>query len=387
MQKYGVPYQGSKNKIAEWVVSQLPSGRVLVDLFAGGCAVTHCAILAGRWDSYIANDICDAPQLFIDAVNGKYKDERRWISREDFFRLKDTDPYVRYCWSFGNGADSYLYGELGIEQVKKAMHEICFAETPQARRLALRGLYNAFKWVDEEASRMCVVVTELCEKNDVECIRRPDGTPDAAALYRTLHTKMTSEVRQYLRDALTQSGLTQADVDRHLGNQMSGHYFGASQWALPTAEHYAKMQQILPALTKEWANLNESLESLQRLERLQSLQRLETSRADYRAVQIPAGAVVYCDPPYKGTAGYNGTEFDHAAFYEWLLSRDFPVYVSEYYMPDDFAVVAEHPKACTMSATSIKQTTERLYVQRRFADMIFKPDRGPLQLTLFDIAI
>lgn len=36
--RYGVGYQGSKNKIAEWVVENLPSGEILVDLFAGGCA-------------------------------------------------------------------------------------------------------------------------------------------------------------------------------------------------------------------------------------------------------------------------------------------------------------------------------------------------------------
>lgn len=44
--RYGVPYQGSKNKIAELVVEHLPSGHTLVDLFAGGCAVTHAALLS-----------------------------------------------------------------------------------------------------------------------------------------------------------------------------------------------------------------------------------------------------------------------------------------------------------------------------------------------------
>lgn len=50
-----------------------------------------------------------------------YKDEKRWISREDFVKLKDTDPYVRYCWSFGNNGRSYLYGRF-IEPWKKALH-------------------------------------------------------------------------------------------------------------------------------------------------------------------------------------------------------------------------------------------------------------------------
>lgn len=38
---YGLPYMGSKNKIAEWVVAHIPQADTLVDLFAGGCAVTE----------------------------------------------------------------------------------------------------------------------------------------------------------------------------------------------------------------------------------------------------------------------------------------------------------------------------------------------------------
>lgn len=95
MRHYGVPYKGSKNLMTEWVVNILPDGRRLCDLFAGGCAVTHAALLSGKYERVLANDISDAPQLFLDAVNGKFKNERRWISREDFFRLKDSDLYVR----------------------------------------------------------------------------------------------------------------------------------------------------------------------------------------------------------------------------------------------------------------------------------------------------
>ena len=85
--RYGVPYRGSKNKIAQWVTSNLPAGETLIDLFAGGCAVTHAVLLSGKWNHIVANDIGDAPQLFMDAVHGKYANEKRWISREDFHRL------------------------------------------------------------------------------------------------------------------------------------------------------------------------------------------------------------------------------------------------------------------------------------------------------------
>lgn len=135
--RYGLPYQGSKNKIAPWVLEHLPQADTLVDLFAGGCAVTHCAMLSGMFERIIANDITDSVTLFQDALDGKYKNESRWISREDFMRLKDTDPYVRIVWSFGNNQEDYLYSR-DIESYKKAVHEMIFAETPNERRLKFK---------------------------------------------------------------------------------------------------------------------------------------------------------------------------------------------------------------------------------------------------------
>ena len=119
--RYGLPYQGSKNAIAEKLVSVLPCADNFYDLFAGGCAITHRAMIDGRWKNYYANDIDNIPTLFFDAVNGKYKDEKRWISREDFARLKDADLYVSLCWSFGNNRKDYLYSKE-IEPWRKALH-------------------------------------------------------------------------------------------------------------------------------------------------------------------------------------------------------------------------------------------------------------------------
>ena len=119
--RYGLPYQGSKNAIAEKLVSALPCADNFYDLFAGGCAITHRAMIDGRWKNYYANDIDNIPTLFFDAVNGKYKDEKRLISREDFARLKDADLYVSLCWSFGNNRKDYLYSKE-IEPWRKALH-------------------------------------------------------------------------------------------------------------------------------------------------------------------------------------------------------------------------------------------------------------------------
>ena len=120
-QKYGLPYMGSKSTIAEWVISHLPKADTLVDAFAGGCALTHAAMLSGKFNRIIANDITDAPKLFIDACNGLYKDEKRWISREYFEANKYNDPFVRLIWSFGNNQRNYIYAK-DIEERKHAIH-------------------------------------------------------------------------------------------------------------------------------------------------------------------------------------------------------------------------------------------------------------------------
>lgn len=124
--KYGLPYKGSKNKLAERIVRLLPRRTNLVDMFCGGCAVSHAALLMGKFEHIYINDInWMCPTLFMDALQGKYANDTRWISREDFFRLRDTDPYVAMVWSFGNNMRDYLYSKE-IEPLKKAIHYALF---------------------------------------------------------------------------------------------------------------------------------------------------------------------------------------------------------------------------------------------------------------------
>lgn len=132
-----MPYMGSKNKLAERIVSLLPRAEHLYDVFCGGCAIAHCAALSGKWGHIHINDISDMPQLFMDAIAGKYRDERRWISREDFFALKDSDPYVRSCWSFGNNGQDYLYSRE-IEPYKRAVWMMLTADSVREHRQAYR---------------------------------------------------------------------------------------------------------------------------------------------------------------------------------------------------------------------------------------------------------
>lgn len=119
---YGLPYQGSKNQIVEDIIDFLPSGNRFVDLFGGGGSVSHCASLSGKYNSVLYNEINPlVVKAFKMAVNHEFDNENRWISREDFFKLRETDPYVALCFSFNNNMKQYSYAD-NIELYTKALH-------------------------------------------------------------------------------------------------------------------------------------------------------------------------------------------------------------------------------------------------------------------------
>ena len=119
---FGMPYQGSKNKLAKDIIEQMPPAEHFYDLFGGGGAITHCAVLSGKYKYVHYNEINPlVVKGFEMAINGEFNNENRWISREEFYQLKDTDPYVAICFSFGNNLVDYLYGK-DVEPIKKALH-------------------------------------------------------------------------------------------------------------------------------------------------------------------------------------------------------------------------------------------------------------------------
>ena len=314
--KYGCPYQGSKDFIAKAIVAALPSAETFVDLFAGGCAVTHAAMVSGRYSRFIANDFGRMPSVFVDAINGAASDRNhwlKWVSHERFFEEKaksedERDRALMSVWSFGNNGSSYLFGRH-IEPWKHALW--------RARVDGDFGGLAEFGIVTDDASRRAVMS------------HHEEWKQKYVAWFKALHG---------------------ADAEAGIGD----------------ARHCADLERL-----QRLENL-ERLQRLQRLERLQRLKRLqslEVLRGDYRDVAIPPHSVVYCDPPYQGTncKAYSGGAFDHAAFWEWARSRPFPVYVSEYHAPEDFAVWCEIDHHSRMSAKGMFAIKERVFVHRRYA--------------------
>ena len=311
---FGLPYKGSKNLLAQRILDCIPSASVFVDLFCGGCAVSHAALLSGRFARVVVNDIeGDVSRLFVAAVNGQYKGESRWISREDFFRLKESDPYVRYCWSFGNNGMYYIYSEA-VEPYKRALHyAVVFGDFAALRRL-------------------CPLVSDAAEK--------------ALAGLESRKARRIEVGRAIVRR------LKQVGKPEDLKNNP---LFGRIRLRDGGVVRKGRLER---------------LESLERLERLQSLeclgrpQSLECLEMDYRDVQLPDGCVVYCDPPYAGTDGYglHKSAFDQEAFWNWARKCERLLFISEYSAPVDFVPIMEVPHRSRLSQTTNNSVTERLFV-------------------------
>ena len=131
--RYGLPYQGSKSRIADWIVGNLPSAPVLVDIMCGGGAVSHAALLSGKYGRVVLNDVNGVADVFVRAVRGEYADYSFVPDREQFFALRDSDPVVSLLYSFGNDRNTYLWSRE-LEPVKVAASRMLSAGTLHERR-------------------------------------------------------------------------------------------------------------------------------------------------------------------------------------------------------------------------------------------------------------
>lgn len=104
---------------------------------------------------------------------------------------------------------------------------------------------------------------------------------------------------------------------------------------------YSTPYQRRIVLQRQIPNIG-ALQHLARLERLVQISNMPgigdlliTAGKSYDQIQINNNkTVVYCDPPYENTAEYREGSFDSKKFYEWCMTRPFPVYVSSYKVSD-----------------------------------------------------
>lgn len=88
---------------------------------------------------------------------------------------------------------------------------------------------------------------------------------------------------------------------------------------------------------------------------------------DYRSF-TPHEMVVYCDPPYNNTAGYdNEGGFSHEEFWQTIRewSMDNYILVSEQTAPDDFDCIWEKSVLRSVNASGKSRATEKLFTYNK----------------------
>ena len=104
------------------------------------------------------------------------------------------------------------------------------------------------------------------------------------------------------------------------------------------------------------------------LKQLPKMIGVELYNLDYRDLEIPEGSIIYCDPPYRGTAGYM-YGLDHAAFWQWCRDKSIEghqVFISEYSAPDDFECLLTIDHFTTMTKTNKDKRVEKLFKFNEF---------------------
>lgn len=338
MASYGLPYTGSKNRLAKKIIRHLPEADTLVDVFFGGGAITHCAMAHNKFKNYIANDIRTTPQFFKECIECKHSNDLRWISADDFAKSSRDDWFVRLIWSFSNNCNTYAYGK-NTEAYKKAFHyAICFNDFG-----LLEELYCDF---------VCNKVKEHLE-----------GIPLESWNDRRLATMRAIKELISLRP-----------------NELTRKTFGCrTDTGSNIQQHLERMYHIDNLIH------NARFIHLERLNRTQDLNvgvhNLHCYNLDYHLLTdiIPNNSVIYLDPPYKGTFDYsentsgscrsNTGRFNTEEFLDWAyeIGRKYPTFISEYNIEDDrFMLVDEWGRFCSASGAGKRShVSEKLYTVKR----------------------
>lgn len=301
MKKYGLPFKGSKNTIAEKIVSILPSGGTLYDVFAGGCAVSHCAIALQKYQHYVLNDIDDVPMLFLRALRGE-QFSSDWVSHEQFFASLRENVFTRTLWSFGNSSRTYIYA-LAIEPFKRACHEAV---------------------VHDDFNLLRVLCPQVAPSIEV-LLKKAKG--------QSLHDRRLAFYRA-MRKCLTYPALPDMGTLKRLCR----------------LEHLERLERI--------NSIHDSVSSIPDIvydnHDYQQLQFTD-----------PSGVIYCDPPyrgtdDYGGKRGKQ--YFNYEQFYDWCSKQTLPVFISEYEMPRDrFICVAEFRKTVNICQFSTFKATERLF--------------------------
>ena len=348
----GILYLGSKRKISYDILSVIankaPNARYFFDLFGGGGAMSFNA-RANGYEVYY-NELDTNIYMFVDFLAnqkrelGKYgylpDSFYRFVSRDDFKQLKQAEPSVYRTfalinYSFGCSCREYFCSKdkeafkqkghyLVLDNCKECAEwwDEYFKEkgsTVGVYRHLNKEVFPSMKWQDR---RLLFVNLTL----KIEAIR-------VAGIAHLFQKKSNADTYKAVKD-ISQKDLCRL-IDKHNPHLPKKNYKGTQGKGLTELKQLQNLERLQQL---------ERLEQLQQLERLERLDLITCTNLDYAEVKIstpPNDTIIYADPPYKGTEGYNinkESAFNYDRFYDymiWLHKQGYNVFISEYNMPQD----------------------------------------------------
>lgn len=320
--KLGIPYMGSKRRIAgkivDHILSENPDCKYVYDLFGGGGAISFEFLQRKQIKQVYFNEfntgVCELlKKIQKDGVTEEFY---QWISREDFHKHKNDDDWfgglVKTCWSFGNNQITYMFSP-DIERYKKMYHEVVVENK------------NNLK----DMSEFCE--NYVFEKYGIkqECILKMPIEKE--------YQKRRLEIRKQLTE-------------------------------------YEKICKNVKPL-RQLERL-QRLEQLERLERVQQLEQLERSgrlgiiNKSYENVKIETPideTIIYLDPPYgkSNCGGYQGNqnfkEINNQVI-EYIKNSEYTIYLSGY--ESDLNCVLELEHSTSISQKQTTKTIEKLFCNK-----------------------
>ena len=372
---YGLPYMGSKNKLAEEIVNFLPQKKVLVDLFGGGGAISVCASQSGKYEKIIYNELNTLiAETFQKAINGEYENERRWVSREEFEKLKKTDGYVAICFSFSNNCNTYMYGPK-IEPYKRAYHyaivfddfgpfnELFDDETTEKIKKSVEGITDLKERRIKFSHALGDYILSLERCETLESNEKLDTVKYTV----DVHPTYIGHVNQHLQYK------ERVDLLKHTMNM-----YGTPRNMCPNLEQQERVSTLKHTLNvNALENCGLGRDSITHgigstfQNRVLEEAPIEVFNKDYADVELPSpeDCVIYCDIPYDKTYSYVTGGFDYERFYKWCQEKTaegYQIFVSSYELPEDlFVSVWEKQRHCKATSGSGKHVVEKIYTVRK----------------------
>lgn len=391
---YGIPYKGSKSQIADWILANLPKRKNLYDLFGGGGAITHRALLSNKFERVHYNEINGLK--FRQAC--EFAPSTALVERAEFHASKDIK--VRALWSFSNNLKEYFVARE-LEHLAFIKHNFVFYKHEISQKaledFAEYPMPNVF-FCDEPSERV-LLLADFLTKHESRFKRNYTNyylkehlhaeRVDAQKIDHNTLKGLEFALRQYLRRAQEKSGITLAEINRLTNTYMAGHWFRDCQWSFPARDQYETLQNILPGLVRSYDDCTAPLKVARavlkirnyRINRFETyarycrmcdlhrtakpqLYKLTETHDDYRAVPIDTNSVIYCDIPYMGSDEYygKGANFDFEAFFQWANEQTEPVIVSSYQLPKEFFTELVAVKKLNLLSKNRKPQTEALFI-------------------------